>query len=66
MMNIIHLIAKIYKCLQEKNKLKCMIKWAKYFDYNIQMDQQETIWLKGLKFTFYYNLKENVKCYLGT
>lgn len=27
--------------------------------YNIQMDQWESIWLKGLKFTLSYNLTEN-------
>ena len=36
-----------------------MIKWAKIFGYNIQMEQWENMWLKGLKCTLYYNLKEN-------
>lgn len=36
-----------------------MVKRAKNFDYNSQMDQLESMWLKGLKFTLPYNLKEN-------
>lgn len=36
-----------------------MVKWAKFFGYNIQIDQWERMWLKGLKFSLSYNLKEN-------
>lgn len=36
-----------------------MVKWAKIFGYNIQIDQWERMWLKGLKFSLSYNLKEN-------
>lgn len=34
-----------------------MIKWAKNFGYNIQMEQWERMWIKGLKFALSFNLK---------
>lgn len=35
-----------------------MIKTAKNFDYNIEMDPQDNKWLKGLKFALCYDFKE--------
>lgn len=36
-----------------------MIKWAKTFGHNIEMEQLENMWLKGLKFTLSSSLKQN-------
>jgi len=59
-----HLIGKMYKLLLkgemvEEQVKDCMVKWAKNIGHNIQMQQWEDMWTKGLKFTLCYNLKEN-------
>lgn len=56
-------IAKIYKLLlqlktQEEQVKEYMIKQANDFSYTILIDQWVTMWLKGLKFTLCYCLKE--------
>lgn len=41
-----------------KDMKECMIKWAKPFGYNIQMDQRENMLLKGLKFILRSSFRE--------
>lgn len=61
-----YVIAKMYK-LQlinetegKKQVEECVMKWTQNFDYNTPVDQWENKWLKGLKITLCYDLKQNV------
>lgn len=54
----------MYKCLlkfesKEDQMKEYMINWAKYFGYDIRMEQWGKLWLKGPKFKLSSSLKDN-------
>lgn len=58
------IIAKMYKLLlkyesEEELVKNCIVKWVKIYVYDIQMEEWERIWLRGLKFTLVFSL-ENI------